>query len=61
MHRWGSMMACAAACAFALSLLDRDGDTPAVSDVLGDFSRIPLEVMGCLVDGLVSQLLLLLA
>ena len=47
MHRWGSMLACAAARAFASSLLDRqghpgvDGDTPAVPDVFGDFCRAP--------------------
>ena len=39
-HRWSSMLACAAARAFALSLLDKrpalglDGDTPSSSDVV---------------------------
>ena len=42
LSRWGSMLACAAARAFALSLLDRDcsagvdGPTPSVHEVLGD-------------------------
>ena len=41
MRRWGSILACAAAWAFALSLLDRDssagvdGHTPYVHEVLG--------------------------
>ena len=47
---WGSMLACAAARAFASSLLDRrghpgaDGDIPTVSDVFGDFCRAPPSV-----------------
>ena len=42
LRRFGSMLACAAARAFALSLLDRDcsagvdGPTPSVHEVLGD-------------------------
>ena len=42
MRRWSSILACAAARAFALSLLDRDcstgvdGHTPSVHEVLGD-------------------------
>ena len=48
MHKWGSTLACAAARAFASSLLYRqghpgaDGDTQAVLDVSGDFCRAPL-------------------
>ena len=47
------MLTCAAARAFASSLLDRrghpgaDGDIPAVSDVSGDFCRVPRGVTGC--------------
>ena len=50
MHRWSSMLACAAARAFASSLLDRrghpgvDDDMPTESDVLGDFCRAPVAV-----------------
>ena len=42
MRRWSSILSCAAARAFALSLLDRDcsigvdGHTPSVHEVLGD-------------------------
>ena len=42
LRRWGAMLACAAARAFALSLLHRDcsavvdGPTPAIHEVLGD-------------------------
>ena len=50
MFRWGSLLACAAARAFASSLLDRrghsgaDGTTPSDAEVLADFSRAPLVV-----------------
>ena len=46
-HRWGSTLACAAARAFASSLLDRrghpgtDGDILSEADFLGDFCRAP--------------------
>ena len=45
MHRWGSLLACAAARAFGSSLLERrgqpgsDGETPPAVDVLGDFTK----------------------
>ena len=47
-HRWGSLLACAAARALASSLLNRrgqsgaDGDVPCDAEVLGDFSRVPV-------------------
>ena len=47
-HRWSSMLACAAARAFALSLLDKrpalgsDGDTPSSSDVVAACRHLPL-------------------
>ena len=49
MFRWGSLLACAAARAFASSLLDRrhsgaDGTSPSDAEVLADFSRAPLVV-----------------
>ena len=50
MHRWGSMLPCAVAHAFASSLLDRrghpgvDDDLPTEPDVLGDFCRAPIAV-----------------
>ena len=46
MRRWSSILACAAARAFALSLLDRDcstgvdGHTPSVHEVLGDSRHV---------------------
>ena len=46
-HRWSSILSCAAARAFASSLLERrgqpgaDGDVPWDADVLGDFCRVP--------------------
>ena len=46
LRRWSSMLACAAARAFALSLLtencspDMDGPTPSVHEVLGDFRHV---------------------
>ena len=48
--RWGSMLACAAARAFAQSLLERrvpgggDGPTPSVQDVLGEWRFAGLEL-----------------
>ena len=45
MHRWGSLLACAAARAFGSSLLERrgqpgfDGVAPPAVDVLGDFTK----------------------
>ena len=48
LHRWGSILSCAAARAFACSLLGlhgnlgADGDAPPVSDVLSDFCRAPI-------------------
>ena len=45
LRRWSVLMACTAARAFALSLLDRrccasaDGDTPTTSEVIGDHHR----------------------
>ena len=45
MHRWGSLLACAAAWAFGSSLLERrgqpgsDGEAPPAVDVLGDFTK----------------------
>ena len=50
MFRWGSLLASAAAKAFASSLLDRRGHsgtdvtTPSDAEVLADFSRAPLVV-----------------
>ena len=52
LHRWGSILSCAAARAFACSLLGlhgnlgADGHAPSVSDVLGDFSRAPIADSG---------------
>ena len=49
--RWRCMLACAAAQAFALSLLERraglgsDGPTPTTSDVVGDCRHFGAEVM----------------
>ena len=48
LHRWGSILSCAAARAFACSLLGvhgnlgSDGDALGVSDVLSDFCRAPI-------------------
>ena len=50
-RRWRCMLACAAAQAFALSLLERraglgsDGPTPTTSDVVGDCRHFGAEVM----------------
>ena len=47
-HRWSSILACAAARAFALSLLEKrpalgcDGDTPFPSEVVGACRHLPL-------------------
>ena len=52
LHRWGSILSCAAARAFACSLLGvhgnlgADGDAPGVTDVLGDFCRAPVADWG---------------
>ena len=46
-HRWASLLACSAAKAFALSLLERrsglgsDGDTPFTSEVIGEHRHLP--------------------
>ena len=46
-HRWSSILSCAAARAFASSLLERrgqpgaDGDVPCDADVLRDFCTLP--------------------
>ena len=48
--RWGSLLSCAAAGAFASSLLGlhgnlgADGDAPSVSDMIGNFGRAPFTV-----------------
>ena len=50
--RWGAMLACAAARAFAASLLEQrsngggDGDPPSLSDVLSDFRHAGLRQCG---------------
>ena len=53
MHRWGSLLACAAARAFGSSLLDRrgqpgtDGEALPVADVLSDFCSARSAGVGC--------------
>ena len=52
-HRWSSILACVAARAFALSLLERrlalgcDGDTPSPSEVVGACRHLPLDSVCC--------------